>query len=251
MIRNILTKESEVWEAFKARHQEELDAMYAEASDFKAFLADVARGENPLEGGFPLHPISLYALDKLSKKVAQNERTFFTYLASKEDNSLYRFLLKTDLREFHFVGIDEIYDYFEPNIKAIQSDSGYEWYRNLQSALAKCHRNEYGDEPEVKLLKVISVIGIINDASTFRANKSTLFSVIDCPKEILSNALAGLCESRIVKYSRSYDRYEFYEASVYDVEAIVEFQSTPPARGATPLHHSAGAGAFISIHAPR
>lgn len=225
LIRNILIKEPDAWKAFKIRHQAELDGMYAEASDFKAFLADVARGENPLEGGFPLHPISLYALDKLSKKVAQNERTFFTYLASKEDNSLYRFLLRTDLREFHFVGIDEIYDYFEPNIKAIQSDAGYEWYRNLQSALAKCHRSEYDDEPEVKLLKVISVIGIINDASTFRANKSTLLSVIDCPKEILSNALAGLCDSRIIKYSRSYDRYEFYEASIYDVEAMIEEKS--------------------------
>lgn len=225
LIQNILIKAPEAWKTFKERHHAELDGMYAEASDYKVFLADVARGENPLEGGFPLHPISLYALDKLSKKVAQNERTFFTYLASKEDNSLYRFLLRTDLREFHFVGIDEIYDYFEPSIKAIQSDAGYEWYRNLQSALAKCHRSEYGDEPEVKLLKVISVIGIINDASSFRANKSTLLSVIDCPKEILSNALAGLCESRIIKYSRSYDRYEFYEASVYDVEAMIEEKS--------------------------
>lgn len=225
LIRNILIKDPGVWDQFRSRYQEKLNNMYAEASDFKGFLINAAHGENPFEGGFPLHPISLYALDKLSKKVAQNERTFFTYLASKEDNSLYRFLSRTELDEFHFVGINEIYDYFEPSIKAIQSDAGYEWYKNLQSALAKCHLGVEDEEPEVKLLKVITIIGIINDTSTLRANKNTLLSVIDCPKEILSNALEGLCESRVVKYSGSYDRYEFYEASIYDVEAMIEEKS--------------------------
>ena len=225
LIRNILVKDPVLWKDFSAKHCVKLNNMYADASDFKGFLIDVARGENPFEGGFPLHPISLYALDKLSKKVAQNERTFFTYLASKEENSLYRFLLKTDLNEFHFVGIDEIYDYFEPSIKAIQSDAGYEWYKNLQAALAKCHMNNNDDSPEVKLLKVIAIIGIINDAGTFRANRTTLLSVIDCPKDILSNALVGLCESRVIKYSGSYDRYEFYEASIYDVEKMIDDKS--------------------------
>ena len=225
LVRNILIKNPETWNEFKNKHQARLNAMYAEASDFRGFLVDTACGENPFEGGFPLHPISLYALDKLSKRVAQNERTFFTYLASKEDNSLYHFLRRTELEEFHFVGIDEIYDYFEPNIKAIQSDVGYEWYKNLQSALAKCHMSGSDDKPEVKLLKVIAVIGIINDAGTFRANQATLLSVIDCPKEMLANALAALCESRVIKYSGAYDRYDFYEASIYDVEAMIEEKS--------------------------
>lgn len=184
--------------------------MYSEAMDFRGFLVDIAREENPFEGGYPLHPISLYALDKLSKKVAQNERTFFTYLASQEDNSLYRFLSRYELDKFHFVGIDEIYDYFEPSIKSVQSDSSYEWYKNLQSALSKNHSNTSDDTPEVKILKVITIIGVINDASTLRANKSTLLSVIDCPKEIVSNALEGLCERRIIN--------NFSRPSITDIE---------------------------------
>ncbi len=204
LIRNVLIKEPDVWGAFRERFHAQLDAMYAEAMDFKGFLIDAACGENPFEGGFPLHPIALYALDKLSKKVAQNERTFFTYLASKEEKSLYHFLCRHELSEFHFVGINEIYDYFEPSIKSIQSDSSYEWYKNLQSALSKNHSNAEDDTPEVKILKVIATIGIINDASALRASKSTLLSVIDCPKEILANALEGLCERKIIKYSGAY-----------------------------------------------
>ena len=113
LIKSVLIKEEKTWAAFKQKYNSELQAMYNEALDFHGFLVDVARHENPFEGGFPLHPISLYALDKLSKKVAQNERTFFTYLASREENSLYRFLTTHEDDAFSFVGIDEIYDYFE------------------------------------------------------------------------------------------------------------------------------------------
>ncbi len=186
LIRNVLVKEPDVWREFCQQHQHELNNMYSEGADFKGFLVD-ALHDNPFEGGFPLHPIALYALDKLSKKVAQNERTFFTYLASKDDNSLYRFLISHELDEFHFVGLDQIYDYFEPSIKAVQSNSSYEWYKNLQTALAKNHSTSDDDTPEVKILKTITTIGIINDTGALAANKMSLLNVVDCPKEILSN----------------------------------------------------------------
>ena len=224
LIRNILTKDARVWKKFQQTHKKELNNMYSEGIDFKGFLIDVSK-DNPFEGGFPLHPISLFALDKLSKKVAQNERTFFTYLASKEENSLYSFLIKHELEDFHFVGIDNIYDYFEPSIKAVQSDESYVWYKNLQSAISKIGANSFDSSPEVKLLKVIATIGIINDSSTLISNKETLHNVIDCPNEILDNALTSLSERRIIKYSGSYDRYEFFEASIFDVEKMIEERS--------------------------
>ena len=222
LIRNILIKNPDIWKEFKTRHAAALNKLYTEAADFRGFLIDAAHGDNPFEGGFPLHPISLFALDKLSKKVAQNERTFFTYLASTDNNSLFRFLQKHELDTFHFVGIDEMYDYFVPNIKSLQSDSSYEWYKNLQGALSKNQSSEEDDTPEVRILKVIAVIGIINDAGTLTANKKTLLSVIDCPDDILSNAIDGLCERKIIKYSGSYDRYDFYEASIFDVESMID-----------------------------
>lgn len=224
LIKSIILKNSDVWTEFQEIHKNELNRIYSEGLDFKGFLIDVSK-ENPFAGGFPLHPITLYTLDKLSKKVAQNERTFFTYLASKEENSLYRFLIKHELDDFHFVGIDEIYDYFEPSIKSVQSDESYSWYKNLNSALSKINSSVYEDTPEVKLLKVIATIGIVNDSSTLVANKTTLCNVIDCPNEILENALTSLCERRVIKYSGSYNRYEFFEASIFDVEAMIEEES--------------------------
>lgn len=225
LIGSILTKQEDAWTLFKQNFSSELNKMYAEASDFKGFLVDAAQGENPFEGGFPLHPISLFALDKLSKKVAQNERTFFTYLASRDDHSLFQFLNRNELGKFHFVGIDEIYDYFEPSIQSTQSDSGYEWYRALQTALSKCNAVSGDAAPETKILKVIATIGIINDASALVANRSTILSVIDCPQEVLSNSLEELCEKKVIKYSGAYDRYDFFEASIFDVDEMIAAES--------------------------
>ena len=221
LIRSVLEKNEKPWKKFQNRFKNELNALYSEAADFRGFMIDSENAQNQFEGGFPLHPISLFALDKLSKKVAQNERTFFTYLASKEENSLYSFLEKYKTKEFHFVGIDKIYDYFEPSIKSTQSDTSFEWYKELQIALSKNHSSSDDDTPETKILKVIATIGIINDPSALIANKTTIVNVIDLPKDIITNALERLCERKIIKYSGAYDRYDFFEASIFDVEEII------------------------------
>ncbi len=226
LIKSVLIKDEKAWQAFKVSYDAELQAMYNEALDFHGFLVDVAKNENPFEGGFPLHPISLYALDKLSKKVAQNERTFFTYLASMEDNSLYHFLNSHNDDDFSFVGIDDIYDYFEVSIKSLQSDASYEWYKNLQTALSKNKSKSQDNTPEVRILKVITAIGVINDSSVLTANKKTITSVINLPKDIVSNAIEALCEKRILKYSGSYDRYDFFDSSIYDVEKMILEESS-------------------------
>lgn len=221
LIKSVLIKNTPVWNNFKVRFNGELSAIYADAIDFKGFLIDADNESNPFDDGFPLHPISLFALDRLSKKVAQNDRTFFTYLASKEENSLYSFLRNHELNEFHFVGIDCLFDYFEPSIRAVQSDESYQWYKNLLSALAKNRSDLSNDTPEVKVLKVIATIGVVNDPSTLYANRRTLVASIDCADNIINKAIDSLCEKRIIKYSGIYDRFEFFDSSIFDIEKMI------------------------------
>lgn len=222
LIKNILDKDQEQWDAFYERFGSKLEQLYTEAMDFKGFFINAAIGENPFEGGFPLHPITLFALDKLSKKVAQNERTFFTYLASKEEHSLYSFLNRVPDNEFHFVGIDELYDYFEPSIKAVQSDDSYELYRRLASSLSKVKLSIRENIPEVKILKLLTVVGIINDGSILSADKKTILSAIDESNDALQDALNLLIAQKVVKYNGPNDRYEFFDGSIFDVEKMLE-----------------------------
>ena len=132
LIGHIIPKTA-VWETFKEKNKNDLTNLYDQAWEFKGFMLPPKIGkESPFEDGFPLHPITLFALDRLSKKVAQNERTFFTYLAGDEENALFSQLKKYNIKEFHFIGLDAIYDYFELNIKAYKTDESYEIYKKLQ-----------------------------------------------------------------------------------------------------------------------
>lgn len=61
---------------------------------------------------FPIHPISLYILPRISEVVAQNERTLFSFIVSSSPNSLTSFIINNNTNERLF--IDYIFDYFEP-----------------------------------------------------------------------------------------------------------------------------------------
>ncbi len=225
IIRSVLIKNEPAWSIFAEKYRLELINLYNSASDFRGFSVSAIQDKNPYEVAFPLHPLALFSLDRLSKKVAQNDRTFFTFLASIDADSLYTFLIKHELDEFHFVGINEIYDYYEPNIKAVQSNEIYNWYKMLQAALSKGQFDEYDNPIEVKVLKSIAVIGIINDTSVLCSDKQTLITAIDEDNYAIEAAMAGLVAKKIIKYSGVYNRYEFFDASIFDIDEMIENES--------------------------
>lgn len=221
LVKNILIKREDYWKQFKEQYGDQLNLIYTNSLEFNGFLINNSEKIESFEAGFPIHPIALYVLDWLSKKVAQNERTFFTYLAGKEEHSLYSFLVKHDTSEFHFVGIDEMYNYFEPNIKSVQTSTVFDWYRNLQSALSKVKLSITSTHPMVKLLKAMAVIGIIDESSAISSNEEMFYNVIDEDREVLKEAIDELCELKVIKYVRSYERYEFFDASNFDIDEMI------------------------------
>lgn len=221
LISNVLDKNQDVWIGFKSKFSNELEALYNSASDFKGFLINRSEA-NPYEAAFPLHPITLFALDRLSKKVAQNERTFFTYLSSLEENSLNDFLTSHELDKFNFVGIDDIFDYFEPSIKSVQSSKAYDVYKDYINALDKGAFDPYENSIEVRVLKVLTIINIIEDTSALNANLETFLTVIDATKEDISNAILTMADKKIIKFFGTYNQYRFYESSIYDIEELIK-----------------------------
>lgn len=220
LIGHIIPKTTQ-WKSFKTKFDKELNNLYNQAWDFKGFmLPPESEGENPFENGYPLHPITLFALDRLSKKVAQNERTFFTYLAGDEDNSLFSQLVQYDLDEFHFVGLDAIYDYFELNIKAFKTDESYGIYKKLQYALSKLGLDDEGYQ--TKILKAVAAVNIIADTDSLIADAETLASVVDGNQEKVKQAINELEKKKIIKFMRQYGYYDFFDSSIFDLEAMIE-----------------------------
>lgn len=222
LIGNIIPK-TESWDAFKKKFGSKLNELYNQAWDFKGFLMPVGNDEEKegyLEDGYPLHPITLYALDRLSKKVAQNERTYFTYLAGDEDYSLSYQLQQYDKKEFHFVGLDAIYDYFEFNIRAYKTDESYEIYKKLQYAISKLGSNHKG--LPARILKAMAVIFIIGDSSVIVSDRETLMHVVDSSQDDLSAVIDMLEQKKIIKFMRQYGYFDYFDSSIFDLDSMIE-----------------------------
>lgn len=221
LIGNIIPKNNTHWRPFKNHFEKNLNDLYSQAWDFKGFmLPPETDGGSAFEDGYPLHPITLFALDRLSKKVAQNERTFFTYLAGDEENTLFSQLKNYDKNEFHFVGLDAIYDYFELNIKSFKTDDSYAVYKKLQIALNKLGTDKKGYQ--TKILKTIAVISIISDTDVLIADRDTLVCVVDGNQKDVAAAIDDLEKKKIIKYMRQYGYYDYFDSSIFDLEKMIE-----------------------------
>lgn len=209
------------WAAFSEKYSKELGDLSEIAWRFKGFCLPDKAEEDPFVGGFPLNPITLFSLDKLSKKVAQNERTFFTYLASEEQNSLFIQLDKLDTDAFHFIGLDALFDYFEPNIMSYRSPEVSEAYKKYQLAKNKISGIE-NNTIEHKLLKAMTVINIIGDMDTLCADEDTLTYVIDESNANIIAAINRLVTCKAIRLMRQTGYYEFMDGSVYDFDAMIE-----------------------------
>lgn len=218
LISHIIPKTNE-WGKYEIVFKDELNELFSKAYDFKGFMLP-PDGEKPFEGGFPLHPITLFSLDRLSKRVAQNERTFFTFLASDEENALFGILDKLDTKEFHFVGLDSLFDYFEPNIRSFRSDEVYEVYKKYQFAINKLGGQKHSST-EIRILKTMAVISIIADTSVLVSDRGMLKYVIDASDNDIDDAINNLETLRIIKYMRQFGFYDFLDSSIFDFESMI------------------------------
>lgn len=105
-------------------------------------------------GCFPLNPITTYALIELSEKIAQNERTLFTFLTDDDTNGLKYFIMHESNGLFT---IDKIYDYFYPLFKKETDEFIKSIYMKTENALRK-NISAFAK----KILKAVSIMYMIN-----------------------------------------------------------------------------------------
>lgn len=59
-----------------------------------------------------MNPVATYLLLNISEKLAQNERTLFTFISNDEPNSMAKYVTEHNTSEEWSIGADLIYDYF-------------------------------------------------------------------------------------------------------------------------------------------
>lgn len=108
---------------------------------------------------YPMQAASTFILPRLSEKVAQNERTLFTFLSSQNKHTLYDFVTNVS-GEFPVLTPDFVYDYFEQVFKKeVYTSPIYAIWKMTSNILSKLEKEHY-DDLGAKIIKTIALIYI-------------------------------------------------------------------------------------------
>ena len=162
-----------------------------------------------VHNGYPFNPITLYALIQVSEKIAQNERTLFTYL-SDADESSFRFFINNKTNEDGLLNIDSIYDYFEELIKSNEEYKSF--YYKVESLKRSIYENdsENGLDKTIRsILKSIAIIKIINDEVKFNTTIKNIALSLNLSEDIISEKIDILIKKNILKKNFNNDTIDF------------------------------------------
>lgn len=169
---------------------------------------------------YPLHPLSALLLPLLCQKVAQNERTLFSYLGSHEPygfgDSLGRLAQVGD-----WILPWQLYEYFIRNQSVSMAD--HFTHRRWMEIVTATER--LGDAPEhqEQLLKSIGLLNIIGAQGGLKASKELVALCTDPPGTGASVA-RQLVEKSVLQYRKFSGEYRVWEGSDFDLEAAVNEQ---------------------------
>lgn len=207
IISSVIKRDKKKYSNFKKKHSSEFESLYTIYRSHNLFSdLDDKEYNDMLYGCYPLHPMSMFILPRLSEKVAQNERTLFTFMSADGENTLSSYLQIIDQKEFNLVTPDILYDYFEPLFKKEVYDATiHENYYLTSVILDKISDDSLG----CKLVKTISLIYILDQFDKLTPTKSELYQAysFEYSKDEIDNKINDLIEKELVIYLRKSNNY--------------------------------------------
>lgn len=167
---------------------------------------------------YPLHPVSAVLLPALCQKIAQNERTLFSYLGSYEEYGL-QDMLKRLVDINSFIKPHHIYDYFITNQSSAIGD--YITHRRWAEVVTAVDRIEGESLEVVNLLKTIGILNIVGSKGGFKASSAILQTCYD-NKEELTDLLKVLSEASVITYRKFSGEYRVWQGSDFDLEESLQ-----------------------------
>ena len=224
VISQAIIKDDTLWESFRAHNSLRFDDIRQRFGNSKLFSdCDEAGAMAVFTGCYPLHPITTFMLPRISEKVAQNERTLFTFISGQEATTLSS-VLKNLSGEFAMVTPDILYDYFAPQMrKEIYTSEIHQLYRLTSSILAKFTP----DTLHAKIIKTLSLIYCLGEFERLAPTVDTILGIYADdqvnPNQI-EETITDLVQKQCVVYLKRSNAYlKLKESSGVDVyQAIAD-----------------------------
>lgn len=200
-------QKSERWSSFVAEHALSFDDLRQRYGKH-ALFAEMSPEEydKAMLQCYPLHPVSTYILPRLSERVAQNERTLFTFLSADGGSTLKSFLNNYQDDAFELITPNLIYDYFEPLFrKEAYEGNIYKTFMLTTSILSQLDESGL----ESKLVKTISLIYILEQFEKLKPTTDELIAVYRAnhSTEEITAAIENLIEKKFLIYRKRSNNY--------------------------------------------
>ena len=174
--------------------------------------------EEICESASPMHATALWLLPRTSARVAQNERTLFTFLGSVDPNTT--------------IGLAEIYDYFAPVMRGDTATGGsYRQYLESESAIAKCADIDFG----AQAVKCACLLGLGLSGARTRAGRDLVeFALSAYCGSLKSEAvISELIKRKILLHRKHSDELSVWHGTDADLRGRLESEMQ---RRAEPIH---------------
>lgn len=167
---------------------------------------------------YPLHPITTLILPVLCQKMAQNERTLFSYLGSKEYFGFKDRVEKiVSIRDWIMPW--EIYEYFIQNQPTVLTDpiTQRRWAEVVTAVerLGDAHSND------IEMLKTIGLFNIIGIQAGFKASKN-LVELCAENQGSFSQTIDNLVKKSVLQFRKFSNEYRVWQGSDFDLDAAVK-----------------------------
>ena len=212
IVSNSIIKEKTFATMYKKFYRE-YEEFYLKIKEMNIFLNASFIEKNLFEGCWPLNPITVYAMIQLSEKIAQNERTLFTFITDNDQSSFRNFIYNNINGLFN---VDKVYDYFKYSFKKTDDNYIREIYQKTEMLLKK----NISDSSK-KILKVLAIIYMIKELDSFSPTDETILLSLFMDNEY-KTSIEELINKSILRRKKITNELDF--ATAYSSEITKEIK---------------------------
>lgn len=214
--------DSEDGEALASRYEELVTSVVEAAQLPKRFDADETA--QLLRRALPLHPLVGLLVGPLFRRLAQNERSLFAFLASGEPNGFLDVLRReqrsSESQNIPLYRLDHLYDYLMTTLGAtLFNQSTSKLWAETEAALGRMQ--EVSPVSEV-LLKQIALLNFAGEMAGLSATTDLLRASLSASDGKVDEELDRLINERVVVHRKYNDTYAVWQGSDIDIEEEIE-----------------------------
>ena len=172
----------------------------------------------------PLHPVTVFALPRLSSIVGQNQRTLFGFIESGDPKGLRGILDSPTFRSDTDTSVtaDQLFDFFlRPANPISMPDDARRRVAEANAAL-----DRLGDRPtlESRIIKSLTVLSVIQPGTRLLTDGPTLaFSLnVEIKSAELSEALEQLISRKLVVFRKFSSEFKLWQGTDFNADQAIQ-----------------------------